>query len=201
MPSFRTAVFAIAAAFITTATADYPIDPTKVRESDRKKWCLDQTSVCPLICKQTSPPTTLVNTCNWETLQYGCICGNQLAPNVSEYSLTIPFYVCQEWGNQCVKNCGLANNACAQACREDHPCGAQNPSGPNATVAAAEAADAASTSGKPSTTSAAPGTIFSNKAGEGGGQTAGTSGWENERGRIFGMLGLLAGMAMGFGML
>lgn len=61
-------------------------------------------------------------------MTYGCVCSNGLQPNVSEYSLTLPYFVCQEWGNQCVKACGQANNGCANACRADHPCGARNPS-------------------------------------------------------------------------
>jgi hypothetical protein len=52
---------------------------------------------------------------------------------VSEYSLTLPFFVCQEWGNQCVKGCGMGANECASSCRQDNPCGALNPSKPNAT--------------------------------------------------------------------
>jgi hypothetical protein len=66
------------------------------------------------------------------TLNYGCVCGNGLQPNVSEYSLTLPYFVCQEWGNQCVKNCGI-DNACSSSCREDHPCGALNPQRANST--------------------------------------------------------------------
>ena len=67
-----------------------------------------------------------------EDLTYGCLCGNEKQPNISEYSLTLPYYVCQEWGNQCVKGCGQ-DNECSSKCREDHPCGAQNPSRHNAT--------------------------------------------------------------------
>jgi hypothetical protein len=67
------------------------------------------------------------------TLQYGCLCGNNLQPNVSEYSLTLPFFVCQEWGVQCVKNCGTSSS-CASACLQNHPCGAQNPIKVNTTT-------------------------------------------------------------------
>lgn len=203
MPSFRSTIFALAATFVATASADYIIDPKTVNGNIRSKWCLDQRSSCPIICRQTNPAPPLVNTCDPETLTYGCVCGDNKQPNISEYSLTIPFYTCQEYGNVCVKNCGLGNNACAQSCRVDHPCGAQNPSGPNATAAAAEASASAATGNKASTTSAAPGSIFSNGVGGGvgGGQTAGVSGWEAERGRIVGMVGLLGGLAAGFAML
>jgi hypothetical protein len=45
---------------------------------------------------------------------------------MTEYTLTLPYFVCQEWGNQCVTACG-GNNACASSCREDNPCGASDP--------------------------------------------------------------------------
>jgi hypothetical protein len=54
---------------------------------------------------------------------------------VSEYTLTIPYHVCTEWGNQCVEACG-SDNQCASSCREDHPCGAQNPKKYNTTSTA-----------------------------------------------------------------
>lgn len=46
---------------------------------------------------------------------------------MSEYSLTIPYFVCREWGTQCVANCPPNDSACASECRQDHPCGALNP--------------------------------------------------------------------------
>lgn len=44
------------------------------------------------------------------------MCSNNVSPNVSEYSQTIPYYICTEWGNNCVKNCGNVNT-CQDACR------------------------------------------------------------------------------------
>jgi hypothetical protein len=55
---------------------------------------------------------------------------------VSEFSLTLPFHVCQEWGNQCVTKCG-SNNICASNCREGNPCGATNPQRANTTTTSA----------------------------------------------------------------
>lgn len=52
-----------------------------------------------------------------ETLQYSCVCGDGQTPDLAQYSLTIPFYECQTYGNQCVKACGLADNACSDKCR------------------------------------------------------------------------------------
>lgn len=124
MVSFRNSVLALAAA--VAVSADYWIDPSTVPLSLRKSWCQSELSTCPLICQQTEPPTTLVNTCDAEHLTYGCLCGNNLQPNVSEYTLTLPYFVCTEWGTQCEKACG-SDSTCAASCRQDHPCGAQKP--------------------------------------------------------------------------
>lgn len=56
--------------------------------------------------------------------------------NITQYSQTLPFYICTEWGNQCEKNCGR-DHACATSCRADHPCGAQDPFKGNASISAA----------------------------------------------------------------
>lgn len=66
-------------------------------------------------------------------LTYGCVCENGLSPNLSEYSLTLPFFICQEWGNQCVAGCA-GDSACASDCRQNHPCGALNPTRVNTTT-------------------------------------------------------------------
>ena len=112
MPSFKSTVLAVAAALVASVNADYYIQPDSVSLATRQTWCKNEKSTCPIICQQTPPYTTLTNTCDPETLTYGCVCGNGLQPNVSEYSLTLPFFVCQEWGNQCVKGCGMNANQC-----------------------------------------------------------------------------------------
>ncbi|KAH9892997.1 hypothetical protein F4778DRAFT_749141 [Xylariomycetidae sp. FL2044] len=131
MPSFRTLLAAVAI-FASSVAADYTIDPNSVSLTTRTNWCQNEKSTCPIICDQTSTGTE-TNTCDPKTLTYGCICSNGLQPNVSEYSLTLPFFICQEWGNQCVEGCG-EDSGCASACREDHPCGALNPTRVNSTT-------------------------------------------------------------------
>jgi hypothetical protein len=132
MPSLRNSILAIAATLIATASSDYVIDPDSVSKSTREYWCSNEKVTCPLICQQTSDGTTKVNECDPDTLTYGCICGDGKQPNVSEYSLTLPYYVCQEWGNQCVEKCD-GSNSCASDCRQKHPCGAQSPQKANKT--------------------------------------------------------------------
>jgi hypothetical protein len=58
--------------------------------------------------------------------------------------LTLPYYVCTEWGNQCVTACG-SNNQCSSDCREKHPCGAQNPTRVNQTTSTSTSASATAT--------------------------------------------------------
>ncbi|KFZ11483.1 hypothetical protein V501_04742 [Pseudogymnoascus sp. VKM F-4519 (FW-2642)] len=147
---FWSKVFGVAALAVAVAAQEqYYIAPSSVLLTTREVWCNDQTSTCPLLCTQYpgGSMTTAANDCDPETLTYNCTCGNGISPNMTEYSLTIPFHICIEWGQQCVAGCGGVNT-CQAACTEDHPCGAQDPSRGNAT--------ATTTSGAPAATSSAP---------------------------------------------
>jgi len=131
-PSTVFGLLAIAAPVL----AQYTIDPESVDQALRDKWCADQIVQCPLICLQlpgiTDPEEPITNECDSDALTYDCVCSNNVSPNVTQYSQTIPFYVCQEWGNQCVLNCGQ-DNTCSNDCRAKHPCGAQDPKRVNVT--------------------------------------------------------------------
>ncbi|TKA28141.1 hypothetical protein B0A50_04112 [Salinomyces thailandicus] len=118
-----------ASALLTSVSAQYTIDPASVSNSTRENWCEAELTQCPLICTQTTPnasPDTQANTCDPDLLTYACICSNGLSPNLTQYSQTLPFFTCQEWGNQCVSNCG-GDNTCASDCRSNNPCGALDP--------------------------------------------------------------------------
>lgn len=143
MVSIKTTLLALATALVVSA--DYYIDPKSVPLSKRKSWCQSELSTCPLICQQIPPGTTITNTCDPDTLTYGCVCGNGLQPNVSEYTLTLPYFVCQEWGVQCVASCGI-DNTCASKCQQDHPCGATNPTRDNTTSSTSTSASATASS-------------------------------------------------------
>ncbi|KAI1342841.1 hypothetical protein F5Y15DRAFT_270478 [Xylariaceae sp. FL0016] len=144
-------VVAAAVIFVSSVQADYVIEPDSVSLSLRQSWCDSETSTCPIICEQTPPGGYTTNTCDPETLTYGCVCANGLQPNVSEYSLTLPYFVCQEWGNQCVTGCGQ-DSACASDCRQNHPCGALNPTKSNATSSSSATATGTSTTATDSNT-------------------------------------------------
>ncbi|OAA63746.1 hypothetical protein SPI_03909 [Niveomyces insectorum RCEF 264] len=145
MLSLKFTLLAAAAALVSVVRADYHIDPSSVPLYLRDSWCQSEISSCPLICDQTPPFNTLTNTCDAASLTYGCVCGNGLQPNVSEYSLTLPYFICQEWGNQCVAACGM-DSSCSSDCRQNHPCGALNPVRANSTSASAGSTATASDS-------------------------------------------------------
>lgn len=134
MPSFRSLFLAAAAASYVVAAKDYWIEPDTVDLTIRERWCDDQQQTCPYLCTQEGE-TTSVNTCDPETLTYGCLCSNDKQPDTDEYTQTLPFFVCREWGNQCVTACGT-DNTCSSSCREDNICGATEPKAYNVTAAA-----------------------------------------------------------------
>ncbi|TEY49824.1 hypothetical protein BOTCAL_0283g00100 [Botryotinia calthae] len=129
----------VATALASFATAQYSIDPESVDLNTRKSWCQAQTQTCPSLCLQTGSSSTTTNTCDPDTLNYACICGNGLSPNASEYSLTLPYFICTQYATNCVNNCTSCVNNCSEvnicqaACRDDNPCGAQNPTRINTT--------------------------------------------------------------------
>ncbi|KAL4888189.1 hypothetical protein BDV59DRAFT_147954 [Aspergillus ambiguus] len=120
---------------LATSQTNATISPSSVDSSTRSYWCQQQTSTCPLLCLQmpgaSSNPSA--NTCDSKTLAYTCTCSNGLSPNSSEYSQTIPYFICTEQNNQCVASCSAGDSSCQSACRSDHPCGAQNPQRYNTT--------------------------------------------------------------------
>jgi len=125
------AAFAGFSAAQTTVQSNYPysIDPNSVDQSTRDYWCSQNTAQCPLICLQqpgVTSMTTQQNSCDSDNLTYQCVCDNGLSPNITQYSQTLPYFICQQWGNNCVSNCN-GDNTCQSKCRQDHPCGAQSP--------------------------------------------------------------------------
>ncbi|KAJ4266204.1 hypothetical protein NW762_004185 [Fusarium torreyae] len=198
MPSLRTVVLAVAASCVAVVNADYVIDPDSVPLSQRRVWCMNEKETCPLICEQTSKGDTKVNECDPESLTYGCICGDGKQPNVSEYSLTLPYYVCQEWGNQCVEDCA-GSASCASDCRQNNPCGASNPKKYNTTstatgTAAVKATASASDDGT---------TIYTGNPGDEDDDSDGKSNGAVaiEAGRTWGLAVVLSTMFVGFAML
>ncbi|EGX89401.1 hypothetical protein CCM_07653 [Cordyceps militaris CM01] len=205
MVSFKTTGFVAAAALATVAQADYTIDPKTVPFATRgnepyiswtsmtpadglllDRWCRDEKLTCPMICQQTEPRTTLVNDCDPETLMYGCLCGNNKQPNISEYSLSIPYY--------CVNKCNN-NNMCASDCLQNHPCGATNPQRYNASATSSQGATAAKT-GSDGIYTGPPGSANDGSSGKKSG-----AGSALEAGRSYGFAVVFVGLFAGFTML
>lgn len=194
MPSLRSTLLAVAV--VASAIAQYSpgIDPSTVEESERIRWCNDQQITCPFICEQTEPRTTEKNECYQESLTFECVCGNGKEANLTEYSLTLPFYVCQEKGTRCVEDCG-SNSNCASDCWEKNPCGATNPQRSNATT----------TSGLPDATGTQTddrNTVFTGRPGqEGSGGDGGSGAGALNAAGAYGMAVVVGGLFAGFAML
>ncbi|KGO76114.1 hypothetical protein PITC_006570 [Penicillium italicum] len=67
---------------------------------------------------------------------------NNVTPNATEYSQTIPYYTCTETNNQCVLKCN-GDSTCQNNCRVQNPCGAQDPKRVNVTTTTTTTAKAA----------------------------------------------------------
>ncbi|KAJ4394026.1 hypothetical protein N0V93_003243 [Gnomoniopsis smithogilvyi] len=126
MFSFRATVLAVATVLVANTRADYYIDPNSVSLTTRESWCTSETQQCPYICRDMGASGASTNTCNATSLTYGCLCSDGKTPNASEYSLTLPYFVCVEYVSQCVAACD-SNSTCQGACQQDHPCGATDP--------------------------------------------------------------------------
>lgn len=189
-------------AAISKAQEQYTIDPETVTPANRAAWCLNQRSQCPLICLQqpgVTTSTTEANDCDEDTLVYSCICDNGVSPNLTMYSQTIPYYICTEWGTQCVNNCGGVQS-CEADCRQKHPCGAQSPNKGNATISSILAA---ASSSRASATSAIPVTGLGGPAATntGKGNTGAAGPALLDLGASYSLLVVLGGVFLGFAVL
>lgn len=110
--------------------------------------------------------------------------------------MTIPFFVCQEWGNQCVNGCAGGDNGCAADCRQNHPCGAQDPERVNVT---STAASTASKTEDPNTIYTGPGGVSSDDDDDNNNNNG--AGALLAVGRTYGMAVVFGSLFLGFVML
>ncbi|KAF1992607.1 hypothetical protein K402DRAFT_321000 [Aulographum hederae CBS 113979] len=191
------------------------VDPESIPQNTRDYWCQSQKTQCPLLCLQLpgESAATVSNTCDSDTLQWSCVCANGQTPSVANYSLTMPYFECTEFATQCVANCG-SNNACSASCRNDHPCGAQNPVRINSTSSSAEPSSTQGTA----TGTGSQATATSDDTGSGFGETGSSGSSDNPEstsspsseegsgsgaamldiGRSYGLATLAAGLFTGF---
>ncbi|EXJ88317.1 hypothetical protein A1O1_05247 [Capronia coronata CBS 617.96] len=195
-----TAVVAVLARLAFTQS----IDPNSVPLSTRQTWCNSQISECPLICLQEAGNSagTDSNTCDPSSLTYSCICSNGLAPNASEYSQTLPYFICTQYNSNCQASCGN-DNQCAAACVQDHPCGATNPTRVNTSTITTM--PATSTTAGAAASTASDGVIYTGFGGGSAATTAASSSGSSaasrvvvDIGQIYGLGLLVAGIFAGF---
>lgn len=195
--------FVLLFAAIDGALSQALANPGSIPKSTRDQWCLSQKTQCPYICTQLpgtdGSPATQSNTCSSDTLAYTCVCSNGASPNASEYSQTIPYFICTENNNQCVDACnGL--NTCQDECRAKNPCGAQDPKRVNTstiTTMTATGTNGASASGTGVFTGFGSGAASTTGAKSGGGTGAATRTIINI-GQVYGLAVVVIGFFAGF---
>ncbi|KAK9492846.1 hypothetical protein V1508DRAFT_130420 [Lipomyces doorenjongii] len=148
--------------FATTALAQtYPtFNASTIDPNTRLQWCQSEVATCPLICLDEGYSATS-NLCYPDNLYYTCECSNGHSPNLTEYSLTIPYFVCQEQVTLCANNCG-SDNTCVSACRQNKQCGATNPTRVNVTSSAIHSTASSPGSSVATATSAASSAVAYN---------------------------------------
>lgn len=121
-----------------------------------------------------------------------------ITPNVSQYSLTMPYYECTTAADQCVTNCAQADNTCKGNCRTAHPCGAQNPVRVNVTSTSSSSmsSTAAPTSSSTGASAASSGGLI-NGPGSAGGKMSAASALTVQYGQYAGAAALFLGSLVG----
>lgn len=204
MPSYTAIAALIVASF--KLIGSQTIDPSTVDSDTKNKWCDQQIAQCPLLCLQLPNATTdatAENTCDPPSLVYSCVCENGLSPNASEYSQTIPYFECKEYGTQCVSKCTDNDSTCQTACRTDHPCGAQDPKRVNTstlttTSATSTGSSAASESASAASTTDYSGFVTTPAPSSGSGGSNGAQALAIGFGRTYGLAIVLASVCGGF---
>ena len=125
-------------------------------------------------------------------MAFSCVCSNGMPPNASQFSQTIPYFICSEIANQCVNACSTGDSVCQSACRVNHPCGAQDPVRVTTSSTSATATSSGATSGQ----------VYTGLAGSTG--TATPNGKTNaastviDLGRSFGLVITISALLAGF---
>lgn len=133
-------------------------------------------------------PCSQANTLPKTTLTYSCLCNDGKTPNTSEYSLTLPYFICGEWVSQCVAGCD-SNSTCQGICQQDHPCGATDPvtNQVNSTATASSTSASSTSDGS---------TVYTGLGGNNGKSAAGPPAFELAR--LYATLATLGLFGVGF---
>lgn len=110
-----------------SAQTYYSANPEDIDLGTKQTWCSNQISSCSLLCLDQKSGGGFTNDCDPDTLVFQCICADNTVPNATEYTQTIPYFLCTYSVENCVQNCGQYDPTCAQNCRTNRVCGASNP--------------------------------------------------------------------------
>ncbi|GJJ68705.1 hypothetical protein EMPS_01051 [Entomortierella parvispora] len=152
----------LAIAIFASAACVAAFDPQSVNNITRLTWCEMQVGFCTNVCQElTNGAQYQLNDCNTESLAYDCICEGNVVPNVTEYTLTIPYFECVTDVQNCIGRCPQSDNGCYSVCKQRN-CTAEFPKKYNQTLPTALATPT-STGNFPSGTGLPP-SIFGSAA-------------------------------------
>jgi len=141
---FSTVLLVLGATFPAVTEA---ANITAIDIDTRTGWCNAQVAQCPALCAdQKDGLTDQENDCFPENLYYVCVCSDGSRPNLTQYSETIPYYLCTLDQADCIKGCA-DDNSCSDQCRKTYVCGATSPRKVNATASGTKTSSASSTPG------------------------------------------------------
>jgi hypothetical protein len=119
---------------LSTAQVYPPTNPDDIDINIRNLWCVNQQEACPALCQDQEQVGAMANDCDPETLEFQCLCENNKSPNMTEYSMTIPYHLCKQSITDCVANCGNGEAVCSDLCFTGKKCGATAPTRHNSTT-------------------------------------------------------------------
>ncbi|KAL9528433.1 hypothetical protein SMMN14_07937 [Sphaerulina musiva] len=145
-----TALAAVANAQNYSTSGNLSIDATQIQPALRQSWCRGQMIACPQICGGRAS----ANTCDSENLTYNCVCPDNEPRNISDYTQTLPFFICEQWKTNCVAS--HPDDLDGQAGCQSVTCGSMN------------ATEAESSNGGGSSTTSAAASMTSSPSGTSG---------------------------------
>ncbi|KAF3926518.1 hypothetical protein AA313_de0209866 [Arthrobotrys entomopaga] len=126
---FSTAVAVTLATILSSISAQtyYTPDPKDIDLLTKQTWCSDQIASCGLLCLDQNSGGGYTNSCDPDDLSWQCVCADGTVPNATQYTQTIPYFICINEQQGCVNNCPQADATCAQTCVSGKVCGATDP--------------------------------------------------------------------------
>ncbi|KAK6538002.1 hypothetical protein TWF694_010895 [Orbilia ellipsospora] len=126
---FTTSVAVTLATILSSVSAQtyYVPDPKDIDLLTKQTWCSDQVASCGLLCLDQNSGGGYTNSCDPDDLSWQCVCADGTVPNATQYTQTIPYFICIDEVQGCVNNCPQADATCSQGCVNGKVCGATDP--------------------------------------------------------------------------